>query len=147
MVNIPQDDLLNNPTKQQAFPMTKDGNKIIKETFNHLWNQINWLPIENIDNFYTWEIEIYDSKEYYILDTKKSVDFFGNDDNEMRSKKTAPTLIRKVIPGEKIITYVKDSKWILNPESETIWKEWQYVFQNIDNPLDTYIPQKENIII
>jgi len=164
MVNIPQDDLLNKNNHEQSVPISEEeiqkNQKTIqsiaseKETakdeqqkeVDKLWKQLNGLPINDVDSFYTWEVKLHEWKEYHILNTDKLIDFFGEENNANYGKKTMPTLIRKAIAGEKIQTFTKNAQWEYVPETEIIAKEWQYVFQNVNDSKDTFIPQDANII-
>lgn len=103
-------------------------------------------PISEITFLYTWEIQINEWKEYLVLDVSKLLDQFWDDENAVWWKKTQPTLIRKAIAWEKITTYVKNDKWEYTPETQITAKEWDFVFQNINDPYDTYIPQNQNIM-
>lgn len=164
MINTPQDDLLNEQNKEPIIPMSEDKiqeNEVILQNFANekeivknkqektasvLWKYLNWSPIKNIDDFYTWEIKLHDGREYHILDTTNLVNSFGEKESATYWKKTMPTLIRKAIAGERIQTFTKNAVGEYVPETEIVAKEWQYVFQNVNDSKDTFIPQDANII-
>jgi len=164
MINTPQDDLLNEQNKEPIVPMSEDKiqenevilqnfaneKKIVKnkqeKTASELWKHLNWSPIKNIDDFYTWKTKLHDGKEYHILDTANLVNSFGEKESATYWKKTMPTLIRKAIAGERIQTFTKNAVGEYVPETEIVAKEWQYVFQNVNDSKDTFIPQDANII-
>lgn len=164
MINTPQDDLLNEQNKEPIIPMSEDKTQenevtlqnfanekeIVKnkqeKTTSELWKHLNWSPITNIDDFYTWETKLHDGKEYHILDTANLVNSFGEKESATYWKKTMPTLIRKSIAGERIQIFTKNAVGEYVPESEIVAKEWQYVFQNVNDSKDTFIPQDANII-
>mgnify|MGYP006991939111 CR=1 FL=1 len=104
------------------------------------------LPIRDITSFYTWETIGNWWKMYYVLDTKELITKFWDDVHAIFGRKTAPTLIRRAIVWERITTYVENKNWEKILESVFIAKAWQYVFQNINNLEDTYIPQKQWVI-
>ncbi|EKD66496.1 MAG: hypothetical protein ACD_49C00038G0030 [uncultured bacterium (gcode 4)] len=118
-----------------SYPQDYDEN-------NSVWK----YPIKNISTYYTWEKIENSWKTYLILNTSDLINQFWDDKNAIWGKKTMATLIRKAKQWEIIITYVKNEKWEDVPESKVTAKEWQYIFQNLNNPNDIFVPQNEDII-
>lgn len=108
--------------------------------------KISKWPITDIISYYTGEIIKKLWKNYFVLDTKKLINKFGDDNHAVWGKKAAPIYIRKAKIGETIITYVQDEEWETVEESTLTAKKWQYIFQNTNDVKDTYICQKNNII-
>ncbi len=97
-----------------------------------------------LDSCYTGETILHEDKTYSVLDfshlsQEELIAFFWGE-QAMRWKKTAPTLIRKAIPGEAIVTYVKDKEGVTH-EKSNVAGEWQFVFRNPGTD-DIYIPSR-----
>lgn len=108
-------------------------------------NLLDELKKNDLSKFYTWEIIKKDGTEYELLDNEKVGELFNNENNIQRGRKTTPTKIRKAIPWEIIPTYVKNENWEYVKEGEITAQEWDFVFQNINDEKDTYIPQNFDI--
>ena len=95
----------------------------------------------SLDEYYTWKIVNNNGVDYEVLDNTKATELFETDWHYLLGKKTEPTKIRKAIPWEVIATYVKNADWEYVPEWEGVTaKEGDYVFQNVNDAMDTYIP-------